>query len=91
MSFEVMLQTMAPGMWRTVNIFVQTLVLSLPLGMVVALLKQSRFLIVRLVIDAYIAVMRGTPLMLQLLAWYFGPYYLFGASISNRRSYWASR
>ena len=85
MSFEVMLQTMAPGMWRTVNIFVQTLVLSLPLGMVVALLKQSRFLIVRLIVDAYIAVMRGTPLMLQLLAWYFGPYYLFGASISNWR------
>ena len=85
MSFEVMLQTMAPGMWRTVNIFVQTLVLSLPLGMVVALLKKSRFLIVRLIVDAYIAVMRGTPLMLQLLAWYFGPYYLFGASISNWR------
>ena len=85
MSFEVMLQTMAPGMWRTVNIFVQTLVLSLPLGMVVALLKQSRFLIVRLIVDAYIAVMRGTPLMLQLLAWYFGPYYIFGASISNWR------
>ena len=85
MSFEVMLQTMAPGMWRTVNIFVQTLVLSLPLGMVVALLKQSRFLIVRLIVDTYIAVMRGTPLMLQLLAWYFGPYYIFGASISNWR------
>ncbi len=85
MSFEVMLQTMAPGMWRTVNIFVQTLVLSLPLGMVVALLKKSRFLIVRLIVDAYIAVMRGTPLMLQLLAWYFGPYYIFGASISNWR------
>jgi ABC-type amino acid transport system permease subunit len=29
--------------------------------------------------------MRGTPLMLQLLAWYFGPYYIFGASISNWR------
>ena len=33
----------------------------------------------------YIAIMRGTPLMLQLLAWYFGPYYLFGASIRGYR------
>ena len=32
-----------------------------------------------------LAIMRGTPLMLQLLAWYFGPYYLFGASIRGYR------
>ena len=33
----------------------------------------------------YIAIMRGTPLMLQLLMWYFGPYYLFGMSIRGYR------
>ena len=85
MSFEVMIQTMIPGMWRTVSIFFLTLIFSLPLGMIVALLKKSRFAIIRLIVGAYIAVMRGTPLMLQLLAWYFGPYYLFGLSIGDWR------
>ena len=85
MSFEVMLQTMIPGMWRTINIFFLTLIFSMPIGRIVALLKQSRFKIVRLIVDAYIAIMRGTPLMLQLLAWYFGPYYIFGLSIGDWR------
>jgi len=53
--------------------------------MIVALLRKSRFSVVRLVIRAYISVIRGTPLMLQLLVWYFGPYYLFGWSIRGWR------
>jgi His/Glu/Gln/Arg/opine family amino acid ABC transporter permease subunit len=53
--------------------------------MVVALLRKSRFAIVRGIISIYISIMRGTPLMLQLLAWYFGPYYLFGINIGNWR------
>ena len=76
---------MSAGMLRTGSIFVLTLVGSLPLGMVVALLRKSRIPLVRGIIRAYISVMRGTPLMLQLLAWYFGPYYLFGWSIRGWR------
>jgi len=76
---------MAAGMLRTCGIFLLTLVGSLPLGMIVALLRKSRFSVVRLVIRAYISVIRGTPLMLQLLVWYFGPYYLFGWSIRGWR------
>ena len=72
-------------MLSTLGIFVLTLVGSLPLGMVVALLKKSRFAPVRAVISAYITVVRGTPLMLQLIAWYFGPHYIFGLSIGNWR------
>ena len=53
--------------------------------MVVALLKKSRFLVVRGIVGIYISVVRGTPLMLQLLAWYFGPYYLFGWEIGGWR------
>lgn len=85
MTLTTMLQTMFPGMLRTIGIFALTLVGSLPLGMVVALLKKSRFPVVRVIIGAYISLMRGTPLMLQLLAWYFGPYYLFGLSIGEWR------
>ncbi len=76
---------MAAGMLRTCGIFVLTLLGSLPLGMVVALLRKSRFPIVRGIIHVYISVLRGTPLMLQLLVWYFGPYYLFGWSIRGWR------
>ena len=80
-----MLSTMSEGMLRTCGIFVLTLVGSLPLGMIVALLRKSRFTIVRVLIGVYISVIRGTPLMLQLLVWYFGPYYLFGWSIRGWR------
>jgi His/Glu/Gln/Arg/opine family amino acid ABC transporter permease subunit len=80
-----MLSTMSAGMWKTFLIFALTLIGSLPLGMVVALLKKSRFAIVRGIISVYISIMRGTPLMLQLVAWYFGPYFLFGWNIGNWR------
>ena len=80
-----MLSTMSVGMLRTCGLFALTLIGSLPLGMIVALLRKSRFAPVRVITRAYISVMRGTPLMLQLLAWYFGPYYLFGWSIRGWR------
>ncbi len=85
MSFETMFQTMSVGMLRTVGIFALTLLGALPLGMVVALLKQSPFRVVRAIVSAYISIIRGTPLMLQLLVWYFGPYYLWGANIGGWR------
>ena len=80
-----MLETMASGMTKTMGIFVFTLIGSLPLGMIVALLRKSRFGVVRGIIGVYISIMRGTPLMLQLLVWYFGPFYLFGANIGSWR------
>lgn len=76
---------MAVGMLRTGGIFALTLLGSLPLGMIVALLRKSRFAVVRAFIRAYISVIRGTPLMLQLLVWYFGPFYLLGINIGNWR------
>lgn len=85
MTFSTMLSTMGEGMLKTLLIFILTLIGSLPLGMIVALLRKSRFTIVRGIISAYISIMRGTPLMLQLLVWYFGPYYLFGWNIGNWR------
>ena len=85
MTFSTMLSTMATGMLRTFGVFALTLIGSLPLGMIVALLRKSRFAVVRGFIRAYISIIRGTPLMLQLLVWYFGPFYLFGMSIGNWR------
>ena len=85
MTFSKMLSTMSAGMLRTCGLFALTLVLSLPLGMLVALLRKSRLKIVQMLTRGFISIMRGTPLMLQLLAWYFGPYYLFGWSIRGWR------
>ena len=85
MTFSTMLSTMSVGMLRTFLIFALTLIGSLPLGMIVALLKKSRFAVVRGIISVYISIMRGTPLMLQLVAWYFGPYFLFGWNIGSWR------
>ena len=85
MTFATMLSTLSAGMLRTCAIFFLTLLFSLPLGMIVMLLRQSRFKIVQSITKIYIAIMRGTPLMLQLLMWYFGPYYLFGMNIRGYR------
>ena len=76
---------MSAGMFKTFLIFSLTLIGSLPLGMIVALLRKSRFAVIRGFIKGYISIMRGTPLMLQLLVWYFGPFYLFGWNIGNWR------
>lgn len=77
MTFSTMLTTMSSGMIRTILLFILTLVGALPMGMLVVACKKSKFKPLAWFTEIYIAVMRGTPLMLQLLVWYFGPYYLF--------------
>jgi len=76
---------MGVGMLRTILIFCLTLIGSLPLGMVVCLLRKSKIRVVSAITKALISIIRGTPLMLQLLVVYFGPYYLFGMSIRGYR------
>ncbi len=65
------------GLLVSLKIFFLTLLFSLPLGMVVAFGRMSKNRILSAVTKFYISVMRGTPLMLQLIVVYFGPYYLF--------------
>ena len=67
MSLSTMISTMSVGMLRTCGIFALTLLGALPLGMLVALLRKSRYAVVRGVTRGYISIIRGTPLMLQLL------------------------
>lgn len=85
MSFSVMLEQLAIGMGKSVGIFSLTLLFSLPLGLVVAFGRMSRNKLLSGIIGVFISVLRGTPLMLQLLVVYFFPYYLFKWSISNWR------
>ncbi len=83
MSFEVMLQQMLEGFGQTCLIFFLSLLFSLPLGMVVYFGRACRFKPVSWLVKIYISIMRGTPLMLQLLVWYFGPFYLWGMDIGD--------
>lgn len=83
MSFISIAQQLASGMLATISIFVLTLVFSLPLGLIVAFGRMSRFKPLQWVAKLYISIMRGTPLMLQLLVVYYGPYYLFHMKISS--------
>lgn len=78
MSFTDAWQQMSAGMIETVKIFFLTLVFTLPLGMIVAFGRMSKHAIIRGITSIYISIMRGTPLMLQLLVVYFGPTILFG-------------
>lgn len=83
MSIEVMLQQMTAGFGQSCLIFFLTLVISLPLGMVIYFGRVSRIWPISWIVKIYISIMRGTPLMLQLLIWYFGPYYLWQMNIGG--------
>lgn len=78
------------GMWVSIQIFAVTLIFSLPLGLIVAFGRMSKNKIISMLVKFYISVMRGTPLMLQLMVVYYGPYYLFGIKISNSYRLWAA-
>ena len=85
MSLMTMILKMSEGLGKTCAIFFLTLLFSLPLGMLVALLRMSKVKVVSAVTRFCITVLRGTPLMLQLLAVTYGPYYLFGTTVARNK------
>ena len=85
MTLMTMIIKMSEGLGRTCAIFFLTLLFAMPLGMIVSLLRMSKSKIISSVVRFIISVLRGTPLMLQLLAVTYGPYYLFGISISRNK------
>lgn len=89
MELSVMVGALLEGLGLSAWIFVVTLAGSLPLGIVVALARMSKFRPLSLVAQFYISILRGTPLMLQLMAFMFAPYYLFGISMDTDWKYGA--
>ena len=71
------------GFEITLAIFALTLLFSIPLGLLICCMRMSRFKPLAWLMRIYISVMRGTPLMLQLLVVFFGPYFFFGVSITD--------
>ena len=91
MSTAMIFQQLAGGMVKSISIFCWTLLFSLPLGLLIAFGRMSkvkifgRFRIVRGITKLYIDIMRGTPLMLQLMVVFYGPFFLFGTNINGFR------
>lgn len=85
MSISVMLMQLIKGLGVTAEIFFLTLIFSLPLGLLVSFGRMSKNAFVRTISKIYISIMRGTPLMLQLIVVYFAPFYVFGLKIPNYR------
>ncbi len=77
MSIGMIFLQLLEGFWVSVQIFVLTLLFSMPLGMIVAFGRMSKCRVLRAIVKVYISIMRGTPLMLQILVVYFGPFYAF--------------
>lgn len=85
-----MLSLLGQGFLTTLSIFFLTLLGSLPLGLLVCAGRRSRIWPVRVLVSVYIDVMRGTPLMLQLMVVYYGPNLLLGLRIPQNWRFWAA-
>jgi len=76
--FETVTLTLLEGFGETLNVFAWTLVFSIPLGLVVCFGSMSKFAPLRLLTRGFVWVIRGTPLMLQLIIVFYGPGLIFG-------------
>ena len=83
MSLLTMSAQLAEGFLITVEIFVLTLLFSLPLGLIVAFGRMSGCKVIRIISKIYISIMRGTPLMLQIIVVYFAPFYVFRMQVGT--------
>ena len=82
-AFLKLVLSMQDGFMNTLSIFFFTLVFSIPLGMVIALLRMSKKKIISMPVSLYILIMRGTPLMLQIFAIYFAIPMVFGKNLDR--------
>lgn len=76
-TFQLMLQNTVV----TLELFFAALILSMLLGLVLAVGRRSKNIVISSIIRLYLLVMRGTPLILQLMFFYYGPYYIFGKTL----------
>ena len=89
MDISTMAGMLLEGFGVRAQVFALTLLGSIPLGIPVALARLSRFKPLQLLARAFISVMRGTPLMLQMFAVYFAPYYVFGIQLTTQSKWQA--
>ncbi len=83
MSLSVATGQLAAAFITTLLIFALTLLFAMPLGILVYFMKVSRVKIISSLTNFFISLMRGTPLMLQLMVVYYGPNLMFGLKVSG--------
>lgn len=71
--FQIVLKTLFEGFGTTLQIFFFTLLGALPLGLIIAFGSMSKFMPLKGLVKTIVWIIRGTPLMLQLLIIYYGP------------------
>lgn len=79
--FQTVMTELTFGFGKTIEIFILTLLGSLPLGLILAFGSMSNFKPLKALVRFFIWVIRGTPLMLQLIIVYYGPGLVFGTNI----------
>lgn len=80
MLWSVTVQLMS-GLWTTFRIFILTLLFSLPIGLILGIASRSKFRVLRTILHIFIWIIRGTPLMLQLIIIFYGPGLWLGHNI----------
>ena len=85
MNVQVFIQLLI-GFWENIKIFLLTLAFALPLGLVICFGSMSRATVLKKTVRGFIWVIRGTPLMLQLLVIFYGPGLIFGLPSMDRFS-----
>ena len=75
-----MLEAMLQGTLVSLEVFFLTLLFSLPMALPIAFGRMSRNKLLSGIVNVYLLIMRGTPLILQLIFVYFAPYYIFRVS-----------
>lgn len=88
--FISVVEQIGSGITASLLLFFLTLIFSMPLGLLVCFGRMSKFRPLSAVTGFIISILRGTPLMLQLVVVFFGPYYLFGVAVSNTWRFWAA-
>ncbi len=83
-------QQIGAGIGASLLLFILTLIFSMPLGLLICFGRMSKLRPVSVIFEFIISVLRGTPLMLQLVVVFFGPYYVFGIPVSNQWRFWAA-
>lgn len=81
--FIKLMKILLDGTKVSLRIFAITLIFAIPLGILVSALSISKNKIISKIIKLYILLMRGTPLLLQIICIYFAPYYLFKFSYNR--------
>lgn len=72
MNFEILIDQLMGGLKITLSVFILTLILSIPIGIIVAILRVKGNKLTKRIVDLYILIMRGTPLLLQIIFIFFG-------------------